>query len=532
MYIGSKEIGSKVPGDSPLTRAYLLARMLGYAGSVGLRLAASVAACAAVCAGAARAETVTAPCVSTGVLARIAPLGTVPIPVGPTLAAVDRESSTADSFADERTGSIVDHVELGVAGCVDTTGTPGGTALTTTAWSILGGAVSGTSLTVDLVPRPADGSGWHVRANAKGLGVALGDWGVLERQATIATPSTWWRAAFQLRLTKAHEGLAAGTRLLIGWVRADRPPAPAPRLPSWPRPKPAPATTTAITTTAITTTAPTTTTAKPHPKPHAKKKKHKPRGWHPSHEPLKATPPLGPGVYDFPVYGDTAWGDTYGGLRSDVPGGWHHGDDLFAPLGRPVLAVAEGTIFAVGWNKVGGWRLWLRDRWGNCFYYAHLAGYTKLAKNNGHVRRGQVLGFVGNTGDAFLIEAHLHFEVHPNELLYLGYDGAVNPTSYLASWHRADKIVLLSPVEPPSHHRGQGSLTDYRRLLALQPLKRKPAVKLTAGPERRIALESRAERLAKPSRGDGWGAAGAAAGLLAAAGFAVAIAARRGAQAR
>ena len=42
-----------------------------------------------------------------------------------------------------------------------------------------------------------------------------------------------------------------------------------------------------------------------------------------------------PGARDFPVAGDVAWGDTYGALRSDVPGGWHHGDDLFAPLGTP-----------------------------------------------------------------------------------------------------------------------------------------------------------------------------------------------------
>jgi hypothetical protein len=477
---------------------------------------------------------VAAPCVSTGVFATIAPLGTVPAPVGPSLAAVDRESTTADSFTDERTGATVDHVDLGVAGCVDTAGTPGGTALTAAAWSILGGSVSGSSLSVDLVPQPADGSGWHLRAKADGLTVAIGSWGVLERQATIATPTTWWRAALELRLTKAHGGFAAGTRFLIGWVSADRAPGPAPNpppAPSAPPPKP-------TTTTAPTTTAPTTTTVKPQPKPHPKpgphKKKHKRRGWHASREPLKVTPPLGPGPYDFPVYGDVAWGDTYGALRSDVPGGWHHGDDLFAPLGRPVVAVADGTVFAVGWNKVGGWRLWLRDRSGNCFYYAHFSGYTALAKNNAHVRRGQVLGFVGNTGDAYLIGTHLHFEVHPNDLLYLGYDGAVNPTSYLASWHHAEKILRLPPVKLPTHHRGQGSVTDYRRLLALNQLKHgKPAhvLKPSARSENRIALAPAVARIG-PDHRDGWGAVAAAVGLVVAAALAVAVAARRGAQAR
>ena len=160
------------------------------------------------------------------------------------------------------------------------------------------------------------------------------------------------------------------------------------------------------------------------------------RGFHPTHQPLRATPPLGLATYDFPLYGDISWGDTYGAGRSDVPGGWHHGDDLFAKLGTPVVAVADGTVFAVGWNRVGGWRLWLRDELGNAFYYAHLAGYTALSKDNHHVSRGEVLGFVGNTGDAHTTDPHLHFEVHPNTLLYLGYDGAVDPTTYLAGWHR------------------------------------------------------------------------------------------------
>jgi Peptidase family M23 len=508
--------------------------MLGYPGLVCFRFAACLVVCAAVCVGTAEADTASTPCVATGMFATIAPLGTVPVPVGPRLAAADRQSTTADAVTDGRTGSSVGHVDLGAAGCVDTSGTPGGTALTATDWSILGGSISGASLGVDLVPQPADGSGWHLRVRADGLTVALGAWGVLERQVTIATATTWWRAALELRLTKEHSGFATGTRFLIGWVSADR--APAPRPPPPPKPTLTPTMTSTTSTTPTTTAAaPATTSAKPRARPHPQsphKKKHKKRGWHPSHEPLRAAPPLGPGLYDFPVYGDVDWGDTYGGLRSDVPGGWHHGDDLFAPLGRPVLAVADGTVFAVGWNRVGGWRLWLRDGWGDCFYYAHLAGYTKLAKNNGHVRRGDVLGFVGNTGDAYLIGTHLHFEVHPNELLYLGYDGAVNPTSYLASWHRADHIVRLLPVKLPSHHRGQGSLTDYRRLLALQPLKRKPVLKLPAKQERRVALESKVTRLTKPSTGEGWGAATAAVGLLAAAALAVAVAARRGAQAR
>ena len=141
-----------------------------------------------------------------------------------------------------------------------------------------------------------------------------------------------------------------------------------------------------------------------------------------------------------------------------------------------MVAVADGTVFSVGWNAVGGWRLWLEDAKGNDFYYAHLSGYTKLAHNNNHVRRGQVLGFVGNTGDAFTTIPHLHFEVHPFGLLSLGYDGAVDPTTYLAGWQRPGGVDVLPPVPLPSpNFRGSGSLTDFRRLLTLRPLAKPPA---------------------------------------------------------
>jgi hypothetical protein len=146
----------------------------------------------------------------------------------------------------------------------------------------------------------------------------------------------------------------------------------------------------------------------------------------------------------FPVYGASSFGDTFGTPRSDVPGGWHHGDDIFAPLGAPLLACASGTIFSVGWNKIGGNRLWLRDRQGNEFYYAHLSAFSTLAKNGAEVNAGDVIGFVGNTGDAEGSPYHLHFEIHPVGLLGLGYDGAVDPTSYLTAWEHLQDLPITS----------------------------------------------------------------------------------------
>ena len=70
-----------------------------------------------------------------------------------------------------------------------------------------------------------------------------------------------------------------------------------------------------------------------------------------------------------------SYSNTYGAFRGDVAGNWHHGDDIFAPLGAPILACADGVVFSVGWNDVGGNRLWLRDSQGNEFYYAHLSAF-------------------------------------------------------------------------------------------------------------------------------------------------------------
>ncbi|HZE29294.1 MAG TPA: M23 family metallopeptidase, partial [Gaiellaceae bacterium] len=151
-------------------------------------------------------------------------------------------------------------------------------------------------------------------------------------------------------------------------------------------------------------------------------------------------PPLTAGGYVFPVYGPSSFGDTFGAFRGDVSGNWHHGDDIFAPLGAPILACADGLVFSVGWNDVGGNRLWLRDSQGNEFYYAHLSAFTPLARNGMHVRAGEMLGFVGNTGDAEGTPTHLHFEVHPSSLLFMGYDGAVNPTPYLEAWKHLQDV--------------------------------------------------------------------------------------------
>ena len=61
--------------------------------------------------------------------------------------------------------------------------------------------------------------------------------------------------------------------------------------------------------------------------------------------------------YVFPIYGQASFTDSFNAPRATT--GWHHGEDIFAPLGTGP-AVADGIVYSVGWNKVGGLRFWLK----------------------------------------------------------------------------------------------------------------------------------------------------------------------------
>jgi Peptidase family M23 len=156
--------------------------------------------------------------------------------------------------------------------------------------------------------------------------------------------------------------------------------------------------------------------------------------------PASAKQLLGPG-YVFPVAGGANYGNDFGAPRSDT--GFHQGSDLFAPEGTPVVAVQSGTLRNVGWNRLGGWRLWIEDVNGNWFYYAHLSAYAPIAKEGAHVNAGDVVGFVGHTGDAVGTPSHLHFEIHP------GGQWAVPPYDYLQAWQGHRNPFAAIPTVPP-----------------------------------------------------------------------------------
>lgn len=333
---------------------------------------------------------------------------------------------------------------------------------------VFGGEISATRLSVRATAEasPTAGSGSPGGATVSGLTilgqpvapepnlrVPLADWGsaiVLEQGVDSTAPAgrkgaRTTVAALDVQLTQAHGGLPAGSQILIAYAEAS---AQAKAAPPPPPPPPPPVTNPGTT---------TTTGARGHPTPsgHAKPTLHpaepkpSPFGASPIQAvPHHGRPKLTAGPYVFPVFGPVSFTDTFGAPRADVS--WHHGDDIFAPLGAPVLAVAKGTVFSVGWNELGGNRLWLTDRQGNQYYYAHLSAYSPLAVNGGRVNAGDVLGFVGNTGDAINTPTHLHFEIHPVSLLGKGYDGVVDPTSYLTAWQHLRQLTFSAGIIPGS----------------------------------------------------------------------------------
>ena len=275
----------------------------------------------------------------------------------------------------------------------------------------------------------------------------IGDWGSVltlqEGLTSLDTPDSKGARSFvtglQVRLTADHYGLPAGTEVMVGYAeslaKVDIPA----KVERRHKPVPPP--------------------VKPKKKKQAPPPRKKARGAGVGPEvpsftvrpPPDVTPKLTAGGYVFPVYGSSSFGDTFGAPRGDVASGWHHGEDIFGQLGTPLLAVADGTVFSVGWNDLGGYRLWLRDKAGNEFYYAHLSAYSPFAVNGHQVKAGTVLGFMGNTGDAVSTPYHLHFEIHPVGLLYLGYDGAVRAYPYLQAWeHLLDiEFAQVAGWAPP-----------------------------------------------------------------------------------
>jgi len=143
----------------------------------------------------------------------------------------------------------------------------------------------------------------------------------------------------------------------------------------------------------------------------------------------------------FPVLGPTTYTDDFGEARA---GGPHQGIDMMAPKRALALAAEPGKVKFWTHSATAGCMLYLYGASGTTYYYIHLnndltgrndnrgkcvagTAYAKGLKDGAKVTAGQVVGYVGDSGDANGIHPHLHFELHPNG------GRAVDPYTWLQS---------------------------------------------------------------------------------------------------
>ncbi len=150
--------------------------------------------------------------------------------------------------------------------------------------------------------------------------------------------------------------------------------------------------------------------------------------------PAKSVPKL-----VFPVIGPVTYSDHFGQPRA---GGTHQGNDILADKKAPAVAVEPGKVKFWTTSAAAGCMLYLYGDSGTTYLYIHLnndltmkndnrgscvagTSYAPGLKDGARVGAGQLIGYVGDSGDANGIHPHLHFEVHPND------GSAVDPYSYL-----------------------------------------------------------------------------------------------------
>jgi murein DD-endopeptidase MepM/ murein hydrolase activator NlpD len=158
----------------------------------------------------------------------------------------------------------------------------------------------------------------------------------------------------------------------------------------------------------------------------------------------------------FPVAGNqsnvgSVWGDEREGGRRK-----HEGIDIFAAKGTPVVAISDGVIEYTGNDDIGGKTITLQpDDYEWEAYYAHLD--VQYVSNGQRVKKGQLLGTVGNTGNARTTPAHLHFGIYTD-------NGAVDPLPYVKTSPKitspvsADKTQTTSRSQKPSSTKSTGTV--------------------------------------------------------------------------
>jgi hypothetical protein len=131
-------------------------------------------------------------------------------------------------------------------------------------------------------------------------------------------------------------------------------------------------------------------------------------------------------VGPFPVAGLSYWTDDWHACRDGCTR-LHEGLDMFARSGTPLVAIADGFISQKLVGDLSGISVEITDSGGVQYFYAHLSAWAPGIKVGDRVHAGQVVGYVGNTGNAIYTPPHLHLEVQPGGV-------PVPPKPYVDRW--------------------------------------------------------------------------------------------------
>jgi murein DD-endopeptidase MepM/ murein hydrolase activator NlpD len=141
----------------------------------------------------------------------------------------------------------------------------------------------------------------------------------------------------------------------------------------------------------------------------------------------------------FPVSGKNrhSIGSKFGAPR-DGGRRKHNGVDIFAPRHTPVVSPSKSAVVYVGDTRIGGKVIWLYDSRRNIYlYFAHLQ--RQDVKKHQVIKTGQVIGTVGNSGNAKTTPPHLHFSVTKRG------EGWIDPHSYIAETNHVPEALAVDP---------------------------------------------------------------------------------------
>jgi murein DD-endopeptidase MepM/ murein hydrolase activator NlpD len=154
-------------------------------------------------------------------------------------------------------------------------------------------------------------------------------------------------------------------------------------------------------------------------------------------------------VGPFPVAGLAWWQNDWHAHRCCPYPHIHQGLDLFAPRGTPVVAAVDGVVSQKVNGPISGLAVEITDAGNTQYFYAHLSGFASDIAMGTQVRMGQVVGYIGNTGNAARTSPHLHFEIQPNGI-------PVPPMPIVDGWLGLSEARAVALVA----ERNGGSLPD------------------------------------------------------------------------